>query len=328
MGMSRGLVVRWFSFLAVLLLAAQARATFHLMQIEQVMGGVNGDPTAQAIQLRMRAVGQNLVSGARLIAYDAQGLNPVLLVDMTTNVTNRALGTRVLVASASFVTLTNPTTVPDFTMTNLIPESYLAAGRLTFESDLGEVIWSLSWGGSSYTGPTTGSILNDDNGTYGPAFGSALPSGSLQALKFNGSASAKSTTNAADYSVTAGAAVFTNNAGTSFTVTGGGTPLTLTADGTCPAGGAIQVSWTGATPGGTIDLYFAKNLGSQTVPSGPCAGTALSLGATAFQKPFSGGAGANGNRTVNSNAASSACGGFLQLVDLATCRTSNTALIQ
>ena len=28
--------------------------SFHLMQIEQVIGGVNGDVTLQAIQLRMR----------------------------------------------------------------------------------------------------------------------------------------------------------------------------------------------------------------------------------------------------------------------------------
>ena len=35
--------------------ATPAVATFHLMQIEQVIGGVNGDTSAQAIQLRMRA---------------------------------------------------------------------------------------------------------------------------------------------------------------------------------------------------------------------------------------------------------------------------------
>ena len=33
--------------------APPADADFHLMQIEQVIGGVNGDTAAQAIQLRM-----------------------------------------------------------------------------------------------------------------------------------------------------------------------------------------------------------------------------------------------------------------------------------
>ena len=39
---------------------APAHATFHFMQIEQVIGGVNGDSTAQAIQLRMRSAFPNL----------------------------------------------------------------------------------------------------------------------------------------------------------------------------------------------------------------------------------------------------------------------------
>ena len=37
------------------------------MQIEQVIGGVNGDTTAQAVQLRMRATGENFVAGGKLI---------------------------------------------------------------------------------------------------------------------------------------------------------------------------------------------------------------------------------------------------------------------
>ena len=37
--------------------------TFHLMQIEQVIGGVGGNTNLQAIQLRMRAPGQQFVDG-------------------------------------------------------------------------------------------------------------------------------------------------------------------------------------------------------------------------------------------------------------------------
>ena len=50
--------------------------SFHLMQVEQVIGGVNGNMARQAIQLRMRFVGQNLVSQARVRAWDAAGANP------------------------------------------------------------------------------------------------------------------------------------------------------------------------------------------------------------------------------------------------------------
>ena len=49
------------ALLGVLALQPAAHATFHLMQIEQVIGGVNGDTTAQAIQLRMRARASKLL---------------------------------------------------------------------------------------------------------------------------------------------------------------------------------------------------------------------------------------------------------------------------
>src|SRR6266478_816038 len=61
--------------IALIAVASPAYATFHMMQIEQVIGGVDGDTSAQAIQLRMRSAGENLVSQARLVAFDATGAN-------------------------------------------------------------------------------------------------------------------------------------------------------------------------------------------------------------------------------------------------------------
>lgn len=205
------------------ILAAQAEATFHLMQIEQVIGGVNGDVTAQAIQLRMRANVENFVQHSRIRAWDAAGANPVMIIDMARPVPNGITGDRVLIVSSSFVSLTNPRAAADFAMTATIPESYLAAGSLTFEQDNGTIYWRLSWGGASYTGPTTGHTDNDnDTGTgpadFGPPFAGPIPSMTLQGLRFTGTAAALSTTNAADYLVTPAAAVFSNNARNSFTV--------------------------------------------------------------------------------------------------------------
>jgi hypothetical protein len=192
------------------LAAAPVGASFHLMQIEQVIGGVCGDVTQQAIQLRMRSGDQGVVSLARIRAWDAAGANPVVIRDFTTNVTQDALGSRILSLSAAFDTAQNP--AADFTFTNVIPASYLPAGRLTFEDDGATIYWSLSWGGAAYTGSTAGSALNDDNGTYGPSFPGPLPWTSNRALLFDGGAGDQSTTNAADYIVTVGAATFTNNA--------------------------------------------------------------------------------------------------------------------
>ena len=195
-----------------------AGAAFHLMQVEQVIAGVNGLTSFQAVQLRMRATGENLMSNARLIAHDATGANPIILIAFPANVTNSASGSRVLAGSAGFSSATIPPLTPDFTFTNPIPDSYLAAGSLTYESNTGTIYWRLSWGGAAYTGPGTGSATNDADGNFNPPFAGPLPSTTSQALQFKFAASALSTNNANDYALTSAAATFTNNAGQTGTI--------------------------------------------------------------------------------------------------------------
>jgi hypothetical protein len=212
---------RFIPFIAVLAFALAARpahATFHVTQIEQVIGGVGGNTNAQAIQLRMRTSFQNQVQNARIYAHDAAGLNPVLIKDMTNFVSNSTTGDHVLITSTAFQSLVNPVRTPDFSMTNLIPASYLPAGSLTFEDDFGTIYWRVSWGGAGYTGTGATDFTNDLDSDANPAFAGPLPSTSTQALRFTGTATAASTNSAADYAVTAGAAVFTNNARQSETV--------------------------------------------------------------------------------------------------------------
>ncbi len=203
-------------------MSSGVEATFHFMQIEQVIGGVNGDTSAQAVQLRMRSSLQNALGAAKLWVHDAAGANPVLLIDFTTSVPSGAPGARVLITSAAFNQETTPAAVPDFTFTNLIPESYLAAGSMTFENNLGSIIyWRLSWGGDDYTGSTLGSCTNDDSpcpglGDFGPPWPGPLPSDGVQALQFQGPFNALSTNNADDYALTSGGSVWVNNAAASF----------------------------------------------------------------------------------------------------------------
>lgn len=204
--------------LTLLLAGRPAEATFHLMQIEQVLAGVDGSTATQAIQLRMRALGQNLVSNSRLIAWDANGENPVILIAFPSNVASGTAGSRVLVATANFASVTSPSVTPNFVLTNPIPDSYIPAGSITFEDNFETVYWRLSWGGAAYTGSNVGDITNDVDGDFGPAYADPLPTTTQQSLRFQFATSAKSTTNLADYALSAGAAVFTNNAGTSGTV--------------------------------------------------------------------------------------------------------------
>jgi hypothetical protein len=200
------------------LLVRPAGATFHEMQIERVIGGVDGSTAVQAVQLRMRASFQNLVSSARLVVRDATGANPVLLIDFASDVTNSTIGDRILVGTSAFANATNPHLTPDFIFTNPIPDSYLPAGTLTYEDDLGPILWRLSWGGAGYTGPGTGALTNDADGIFSPAFAGPLPSSSGQALVLQSAVGALSTNNAADYALSTGSATFTNNARSTGTI--------------------------------------------------------------------------------------------------------------
>ena len=109
-------------------------------------------------------------------------------------------------------------------------------------------------------------------------------------------------------------------------VTGGSSGPTLAVDATCPGGGPIVITWSGATGGATIALIFARNTGNFAIPNNyPCAGTPLGLGANQVQLAYQGPAGASGGRTLNASAGPGACGGYFQLLDVATCSTSNVA---
>jgi hypothetical protein len=222
--------------LALVLAAGPAAATFHTMQIEQVIGGVDGDASVQAIQLRTRSGGQNLVSQARLYARDAAGTNAVLLLDFPSDVADPAAGVRILAATASFSAHTTPTVTPDFVLTSPIPETYLSAGSLTFEDDFGTVYWRLSWGGASYTGSGAGVLTNDADGNFSPPFPNPLPSTSGVAVLFQGAHTAPSTNNAADYALTVGPATFFNATG------GSGTVQSLVAVGDAGLGTGIALS--------------------------------------------------------------------------------------
>jgi hypothetical protein len=214
--------LRILTGLASLALATSVQASFHFMQIEQVIGGVNGDTTAQAVQLRMRAQGQNLINGGEIVAFNAAGTNPIVLVTFPTSVPIANTGSRILITSPSFAAYEETPIASDFTMTNTIPASYFAAGKIVFRK--GSTLWSLAWGGAGYTGSNSGTTDNDADGNFSPPFPGALPSSSTSSLRFKGTAGALSTNNADDYLIPGVAAIFTNNAGDSTSLISGPPP--------------------------------------------------------------------------------------------------------
>jgi hypothetical protein len=198
--------------------AATAHAAFHIMQIEQIIGGLDGDSTAQAIQLRLRGGGQSVIGNGRIRAWDANGANPIVLLDPTTNVTNGTLGDNVLFATASFNMKMSGVAgySSDFTLANVIPAAYLTGGKITWESNGGLIYCSVAFG--NYVGTNLGETTNDADGNFGAPFPNALPTAVRQGIRFTGASNALSTTNAADYAFTSNPATVRNNARSSFTV--------------------------------------------------------------------------------------------------------------
>lgn len=106
----------------------------------------------------------------------------------------------------------------------------------------------------------------------------------------------------------------------------GSAGLTLSLRGTCP--GTITVGWSNATPSRQMGIVFASNTGSYTIPGGPCAGTTLGLGTQNLRLVNTVSTG-SGSGSVNGQAGTGACGGYLQLVVVESpCTTSNVAQIQ
>lgn len=116
---------------------------------------------------------------------------------------------------------------------------------------------------------------------------------------------------------------------TEMTITSGSGGFDLQVDASCPGGGPIQISWTGASPGGWIVLINALTEGTVSIPRwSPCGGTVLGLGSHRIQTVWQGPAGNNGSGTIMETAGPRACGTFLQLVDLANCEPSHVARIE
>jgi hypothetical protein len=110
------------------LAAPEAAQVFHIMEVNKLMVGYNGDTSIQAIEMKMILGGQNLVSGLSFAAYDGNGALVATLGTFTANVANGANGSRVLAATANFAATFGIT--PDLVITPSIP---VTSGQVAFE---------------------------------------------------------------------------------------------------------------------------------------------------------------------------------------------------
>lgn len=104
---------------------------------------------------------------------------------------------------------------------------------------------------------------------------------------------------------------------------------TLEVDADCPGGGSVVCSWQHAWPDGEVALLFSAATGHMRIPDGqPCAGTRLGLAPHQLQVVSRTQTGPDGSGSIELQAPSRACGGYLQLIDLTSCGTSSTQRLE
>ena len=98
---------------------------------------------------------------------------------------------------------------------------------------------------------------------------------------------------------------------------------------TCPDGGPLRVDWSNATPNRVISLFFSTGMGQATLPPGsPCAGTVLDLDPNVLVLFYTHLSDSAGGGQIRTQAGSAACGGYMQLLDVSNCTTSNAAHVE
>ena len=95
----------------------------------------------------------------------------------------------------------------------------------------------------------------------------------------------------------------------------------LTVSGACP--GEVTIEYSEATPNGAVVPLHADTQGTFVIPSGRCAGTVIDLADPKRLSPWA--ADETGTVLETVTVPPSACGRFLQVIDAATCTTSNVA---
>ena len=90
-------------------------AAFHVSTIDEVMSGLNGDATAQYVEIKMLAAGQTSVAHARLTAFSCDGSMVNVLLEIPQDVCNSGAGLRWSIGTASWAAATG--VMPDFAFT-------------------------------------------------------------------------------------------------------------------------------------------------------------------------------------------------------------------
>ncbi len=145
----------------LLLCALPASAAFHLNEITKVMVGLNGNTTIQAVELKMLAGGENLVTGVSVKVYDAAGAQVDSLGSFSASVPAGIAGRFILCATENFAATFG--IAPDLLIK---PGLLVGTGQVSFEKPAC-FINAVAYGSvtTPKNGTTTASALPPDAAT-------------------------------------------------------------------------------------------------------------------------------------------------------------------
>ena len=108
-----------------------ARAAFHVNEITKIMVGYNGDATIQAVELKMLANGENLVTGAAIKVYDKDAVLVGTLGTFAGSLpaAGALTGRKILCATSGFATAFGIT--PDLVISSGLA---VGVGQVSFET--------------------------------------------------------------------------------------------------------------------------------------------------------------------------------------------------
>ena len=131
--MKIGFVKIFLSLMLVIIVSVQASpalATNHLVQIDEIMTGINGDSSIQFVEMRMCCFGQNVWGDVALLAFfDSDGTQIGEFI-FPSNPPDS--GGSVLIATQAFADLPAPTPDPDFIMDPLLD---FDAGKVCYRNN-------------------------------------------------------------------------------------------------------------------------------------------------------------------------------------------------
>ncbi len=100
------------ALLLAVLVPVPGQAVYHFANIDEIMSGMGGDPTAQYVEIRMLFAGQGSVAHSRLTAFSCDGSTHTVLLEVPDNVCPASTDGRWTMGTMSWATATSVT--PDF----------------------------------------------------------------------------------------------------------------------------------------------------------------------------------------------------------------------